>query len=108
MMRAILGYFDVQSMIDIYYTLFYPHVLSGIEFWGHGNTTDLNRILMIQKATLYIVLKLKPLDHVTSYFETPQIRPLKILFEYHTLKLKNSTVLNNFKKPLYYNTRSTN
>ena len=42
MMRVTRGYLGIKTMIDIYYTYFYPHLLYGIEFWSHGNKTDLN------------------------------------------------------------------
>ena len=63
MMRAIAPYLDQKALIDICYTFFYPYLLYGLEFW------DLKRVLIIQKASLRVVLKLKPNSHVTTYFK---------------------------------------
>lgn len=34
MMRAIRPYLDKSTMVNIYYTFFYPHIIYGIEFLG--------------------------------------------------------------------------
>ena len=36
MMRAIAPYLDQKALIDICYTFFYPYLLYGLEFYGHG------------------------------------------------------------------------
>ena len=69
MMRAIAPYLDQKTLIDIYYTFFYPHLLYGLEFRGHGNKTDLKRVLITQKASLRVILKIKPNSHVTTYLK---------------------------------------
>ena len=110
MMRAIAPYLDQKALTDIYYTFFYPHLLYGLEFWGHGNKTDLKRVLIIQKASLRVILKLKPNAHVTTYFEKLKIMPVDMLFKYSVLKMLLKTFspekLEEFSKSHNYNTRS--
>ena len=109
MMRAVRPYFDNKTMIDLYYSFFYPHLLYGIEFWGHAAATDLKRIAVIQKASLRVILKKKPREHVSSFFKTAKIMPVKLLFEFCSLKLFLKTFSAEFIKTLHfdhdYNTR---
>ena len=109
MMRAVRPYFDEKTMKDLYYAYFYPHLLYGIEFWGHASGTDLKRVIVVQKACLRVILKKKPGDHISSHFKTLQIMPLLMLFEYCSLELFLKTFSNDFIKTLEsnhnYNTR---
>ena len=75
-----------KALIDIHYTFFYAHLLYGLEYWWHGNKTDLKRVLIIQKASLRVILKLKPNSHVTTYFKKLKIMPVDMLFKYSILK----------------------
>ena len=110
MMRAIRPYFDQKTMIDLYYSFFYPHMLYGIEFWGHASDTDLKRVLTIQKATVRVILNKNPREHVTSFFKVLKIMPIKMLFKFCTLKLLLKTFSNEFLmslKPKHsYNTHN--
>ena len=49
-MRCISPYLDDDTMINIYYTFFYPHLIYGIEFYGHAAKCHLNQILISQKT----------------------------------------------------------
>ena len=68
MMRAARPYFDKKTMIDLYYSFFYPHLLYGIGFLGHATDTDLKRVFTLQKACLRVILNKKTREHVTSFF----------------------------------------
>ena len=110
LMRNIRQYLDVKTMVDMYYTFFYPHIIYGIEFWGHGNKTYLKRILKLQKAALRIILKIKPGEHVTSHFKTLKIMRITMLFDYRLLVLLLKTFsteqINNMKTNHHHNTRN--
>ena len=96
-------------MINIYYTFFYPHLFYGIEFYGHAAKCHLNQILILQKAAIRIILKIRPRSHVSSNFKTLQIMPIDMLFKYRFLLLfencfsRGSLQLN---RPTYNKTRS--
>ena len=52
---SVLGpipYLDDDTMINIYYTFFYLHLI------------HLNQLLILQKAAVIIILKIRPLIHV--------------------------------------------
>ena len=109
-MRAIASYLDKKALIGIYYTFFYSHLLYGLNFWGHGNKTDLKPVLIIQKASLRVILKLKPRFHVRTYFKKLKIRPVDMIFKYSILKMLWTTLspekLEEFSKSHNHNTRS--
>ena len=85
MLRHAKQYFDTKTMVDLYYTFFYPHLLYGLEFWGHASSTELDRILVLQKKALRIILKLQPNATVVSNFATLKIMPIRMLFKYRFL-----------------------
>ena len=60
LMRSIRQFLDVPTMTNLYYTFFYPHLIYGIEFWGHAAQCDLNQIMLLQKAALRVILKIPP------------------------------------------------
>ena len=43
-MRALRQYVDQKTIIDIYYLFFYPHLVYGVEFWGHATDKNLREI----------------------------------------------------------------
>ena len=109
MMKVVRPYFDQKTMIELYYAFFYPHILYGIEFWGHACDCDIKHLVVLQKASVRTILNIKPRDHVTSYFKDLKIMPIKMLFEYSTLKLLLKTFSQEFLSTLVsknnYNTR---
>ena len=48
-MRSIRLYIDIHTMINIYYTFFYPHLIYGVEFYGHAANCYLNPIYLLLK-----------------------------------------------------------
>ena len=87
MMHAIAQYLDRKALIDIGYSFFYPHLLYGLEFWGHGNKTDLKRVLIIQKASRSHTKTKTKFPFVTTYFKKLKIMPVDMLFKYYILKM---------------------
>ena len=61
LMRSVRPYFDIPTMINLYYTFFYPHSIYGIEFYGHAANCHLNQIYLLQKSALRVILKIRPL-----------------------------------------------
>ena len=81
-MRCARLYLDQNTMISLYYAVFYPHLIYGIEFYGHAADCHLNQIYLLQKAALRIILKIPPRGHVTTYL---RIMPIDMLFKYRFL-----------------------
>ena len=72
-------------MVSLYYAYFYPHLIYGIEFYGHAANCHLNQIYLLQKSALRIILKIPPGDHVTTNFKELKIMPIDMLFKYRFL-----------------------
>lgn len=102
-MKSIRKYFDQKTMVNIYYTFFYPHLIYCLEIWGHSADTHLKRILTLQKQALRIILKLSPQDSVTTKFQMLNIMPIDKLFKFRLLLLlyrmikTDENFLNNFE-----------
>ena len=92
--------------------ILYPDLLYGLEseFWGYGNKTDPKRVLILQKASLRVILILKPNSHVTTYFKKLKSMPVDMLFKYPVLKMVLKTLspekLKEFLKLHNYYTQS--
>lgn len=87
MMRAIRPYLDEKTMVNIYYTFFYPHLIYGIEFWGHSSNTSLKHIQTLQNKALRIISKKKPRENIQSKYLDLKIMNIGMLFKYRILRL---------------------
>ena len=109
MMKHLRRFVDKKTIIDVYYTFFYPLVIYGLEFWGHTGTFELNKILLIQKKALRIILCLKNNESVSDNFTVLRIMPIKMLFEYrlmiHFIKTFTINELNDMVINHQHNTR---
>ena len=110
LMRAVRSYLDEKMMVNIYYSFFYPHLIYGLEFWGHAADCYLDEVYILQKTALRIILKIPPRGHVTSQFEILKIMPIKMLFKYRFLILymicTSSGEIIPDRPQKFYNTRS--
>lgn len=86
-MRSLSKYLNKDTMSKMYYTFFYPHLIYGIEFWGHAATTDLQRIIVLQKRALRVILKQPYNSPVSTHFAPLKIMPLPMLLKFRTLIL---------------------
>lgn len=68
-LRAVRPYMDNKTMSDTYYTFLYPHIIYGIQFWGHASQSAIKPIIVLQKAVLRVILNIKTRKHVTSHFK---------------------------------------
>lgn len=46
-----------KTIIDIYYTIFYPHLIYRIEFWSDATETNLKIIETVQNKALRIIAR---------------------------------------------------
>ena len=74
-MKSVRPYFDQKAMVELYCAFFYPHILYGIELWGHACDCDIKYLVVFQKASVRTILYIKPRDNVTSYFKDLKIMP---------------------------------
>ena len=103
LMRSIRPYLDIPTMINIYYTFFYPNLIYAVEFFGHAANYHLNQIYLLQKSALRVILAIRPRNHVSSYFSEFKIMPIYLIFKYRFLMLFHRSRLGgeiNVKLPL--------
>ena len=95
----------------IHLSIYIPHIIYEIEFWGYSSSTNLKPINVLQTAALCVIVGVKPGKHVTSHFTKLKIMPLKSLFNYRILKLFLKTYgkdeIDNMVPSHNYDTRKT-
>ena len=112
MLRHLTKFLDEKTMINVYYTFVYPHLLYGLEFWGHACEGALLQILVCQKKALRVIFKKPPNSTITNKFKTSQIMPIKLLFRYrliifmYNMFRNNENLLNELAIDHDFNTRS--
>ena len=47
-----------KTLLILYYSLIYPHLIYGIEVWGSANISLIKRLLTLQKRALFINLNI--------------------------------------------------
>ena len=67
-MRSITPDLDIPTTMNIDHTFIYPHLIYGVEFFGHAENFHLNQIYLLQKSALCVILAIRPRNHVSSYF----------------------------------------
>ena len=85
LLRCARQFLDEKTMVSLYYAYFYPHLIYGIEFYGHAANCHLNQIYLLQKSALRIILRIPPGNHVTTNFKQLKIMPIDMLFKYRFL-----------------------
>jgi hypothetical protein len=84
LLRRMVSFLNVKSMMTIYYAVIYPHLSYCVEVWGVAPNYCLQRIFRMQKWALRIIFKLGQRESCKSVF-----RDNKILTFYGILILKN-------------------
>ena len=72
-----------SSMLAMYYSFIYPHLIYGILLWGNSSNSNLEKIFLLQKRFLRLLS-----DSSTGCRETAvkfSILPIHNLFKYHLL-----------------------
>ena len=67
-MRSITPDLDIPTTMNIDHTFIYPHLIYGVEFFGHAENFHLNQIYLLQKSALRVILAIRPRSHVSSCF----------------------------------------
>ena len=85
MLRHLKKFLDEKTMINVYYTFVYAHILYGLEFWGHACEGALLQILVCLKKALRVIFK-KPTNSTITYkFKISHILHIKFLFRYRLI-----------------------
>ena len=121
-----LRHFVTREMLkNIYYSLLYPHLVYAIEVWGSACAAEINKILVLQKRALRIIIYNDMLPSVPGPLQppTPLFHKMDILkiydvfqlqlakFIFNCIHLNVPSIFHNWFKLNYtvhnYNTRST-
>ena len=110
---------------NIYYSLLYSHLVYAIQVWGSACSSEINKILVLQKRALRIIthnntfpLVPGPLHPTDPLFYKLEILKVQDVFRYQVsififncLQLSTPTIFHNWFRLNYtihnYNTRST-
>ncbi len=76
-LRSVL---DMNGLINVYYALGYSHIAYNIVTWG--GTSDLSRILVLQKRILRLILNLEPLTSCKPFFKKHNLLTADAIFIY--------------------------
>ena len=111
MFRHLTKFLDVNTMINLYYTFLYPHLLYGLEFWGSASSSHLNRVLVCQKKALRVIYKCPPNSSVSHKFKESKIMPISMLYKYRFVIFmfnlyKRDPILDSLKLDHNINTRN--
>ena len=89
LMYKIRPYVFSTTLLTLYYSLTYPHLLYGIEIWGSANIIQINRLLILQKRAVRII-SFK--DRRQNNFAFPESNPL--FMKLKVLKIHDIFTLN--------------
>lgn len=66
-------WFEMDSLLQIYYSLVYPHLAYCVILWGYSTVSNMQRILIAQKRVLRLICGLKPMDNCRPFFKSLRI-----------------------------------
>ena len=85
MLRYLKKFLDEKTMINVYYTFVYSHILYGLELWRHACMGALLQILVCQKKPCELFLKKPSNSSITYKFKISHIMHIKFLFRYRLI-----------------------
>lgn len=108
LLRNLSNFLSINTVIEVYYALFYSKLQYGIIFWG--NSCESKTIFKIQKKALRTVFKLPPRQSCREIFIKNKILTLPCVYIYEILKFMKANE-HTLKKNLdihKYDTRNSN
>ena len=69
MMRYLRKFLNQKTMVNLYYSFIFPHLIYGVEFWGHAPDYALKQILICQKKVLRIICCRPRNSSITNEFK---------------------------------------
>lgn len=106
--NKIKNLFPLTSILDVYYSLSYPHIAYNILTWG--SSSDLNRVLICQKRIIRMIFNIHPRSSCRPYFIENKIMTVTCIYIFKCLlhmkkNFNSATKLSDFH---CYSTRNTN
>ena len=78
-----LHYVPLDTLISVYYSLFYSFLSYGIAVWGATYENYLKPVLIAQKKVIRAMTFNKPIDHTTPLFSQLNLLKLGDTFQLH-------------------------
>lgn len=107
-LRSLQTILDMAALKTVYYGVFYSRIRYGIIFWGQS--TEINRIFLLQKRAVRIILKAKRLDSCRGLFRSNNLLTVYGIYVYESLMFlyKHNNYFDNNQLSHDYNTRLRN
>ena len=99
------GFLSQRSLVNLYYSLFYPHLIYANLLWGGTHDTHLHIVELLQKKVVRIVTHSSYLAHTNDLFIKTGILKVKEIHEYLLLIYMFKNRLNFDISNSHYNTR---
>ena len=89
MMYKIRPYVNIKTLLTIYYSLIFSQISYAIEVWGSAGESQLNRVLLLQKRVVRLILyKDKRQSDYSLPSSEPLFKHLKIMTIHNIFKLR--------------------
>lgn len=92
-MYKLRHYINLSMLVNIHYSLIYPHLIYAVQVWGSACKTELNKLLVLQKKAVRMMTFNDQIPQIPGplYNSNPLFYELKILkiddiFNYHVCK----------------------
>ena len=88
------------TLLMLYYSIVYPHILYGIIIWGSTCTSHLNNLQLIQNKAVRAICSLNWCEHVTPCFHRLKILKIKDVAKMEIAKFVHQSI--NHSLPMYF------
>ena len=96
-----------SSLINLYYSLFYPHLIYCIQVWGNASDAHIKPIVTLQKRIIRLITNSGYLEHTTPLFAKTKILKFHDIYNFligvHMFKLNLDSRIQTISHS--YNTR---
>jgi hypothetical protein len=90
-MRNAKHFLNMESMRSLYFSIFHSVVVYGIHVWSSTAITNLQGIILKQKAAVRTICGARYNDHTEPLFKTQKILPVEYLMDFFALSLFSNT-----------------
>ncbi len=78
-----LHYLPTKTLLQLYYSIFYPHLTYGVLLWGTTSKQNVNQIVVLQKKSIRAIIKSNFNDHTATLFYQHSILKLDDIYNLH-------------------------
>ena len=78
--NKIKSFVPIDALLNLYYTLVYPHLLYGIILWGSTYNVYLNNLFLTQKRIIRAICNTPRLEHTLPLFSNLRLLTLRDIY----------------------------